>query len=52
MLICPYCGNEKQDWQLGCCGENHWEEVDDSDENLDDQSMLRAATKGEGNGIA
>lgn len=29
MLVCAYCGNEKADWQLSCCGENHWEDADE-----------------------
>ena len=33
MLICPYCGNEKQEWQIfGCCGENHFVEEDAREE--------------------
>ena len=27
MIICAYCGEEKGDDQMGCCGENHWEEI-------------------------
>jgi DNA-directed RNA polymerase subunit M/transcription elongation factor TFIIS len=26
MLICAYCGNQKGD-ELGCCGENHFDEI-------------------------
>ena len=28
MEVCGYCG-ERRGEKLGCCGENHWDEVDD-----------------------
>jgi len=47
MLVCAYCGNEKADWMLSCCGENHWEDADehfkDDSEDKQETPMLRAA---------
>jgi len=28
MEVCGYCGERRGD-QLSCCGENHWDEVED-----------------------
>ena len=30
--VCPYFGNEAADWQLSCCGENHFDYVEREDE--------------------
>lgn len=31
MLVCIYCGEVVDDDQFECCGENHFEEVDDEE---------------------
>jgi hypothetical protein len=31
MLVCIYCGEMIDDDQLECCGENHFEEVDEEE---------------------
>lgn len=45
MLVCSYCGNEKADWMLSCCGENHWVEAEDNEDAEDnpDSALLAAA---------
>ncbi len=32
MLVCVYCGEEIDEGQLECCGENHFEEIDDDED--------------------
>lgn len=31
MLVCIYCGEPVDEEQLSCCGENHFEEIDDEE---------------------
>ena len=32
MLVCVYCGEAVDEDQLECCGKNHFEEIDDDED--------------------
>ena len=47
MLVCIYCGEEKPDWRLSCCGENHYEDSSERDERDAETSQpIDAALRG------